>query len=58
MDYEHRALLFAERYGIVEYKIKSNIMIYYEVFYEPNKSKYKCMVDLKTMKETRKRLYQ
>ena len=28
-DYEQKALEYAERYGIVDYKVKGNTMIYY-----------------------------
>ena len=29
-DYEHLATLFVERYGIIDYKVKGNSMVYYE----------------------------
>lgn len=50
-----RALLYAERYGIIEYEVKDNKMIYYEAY--PFKSTtYKCTVNLNTMNETRREI--
>ena len=61
-DYENKALQFAETYGIIDYKVKGNKMIFYQTFYTDctliKKVKYKVIVDLKTMVETRKALYQ
>lgn len=45
-DYEHEALLFAEKYGIIEYKVKNNIMTFIDCGYD-------CELNLDTMKETR-----
>lgn len=53
---EQQAILFAERYGIIEYKVRDNKMIYFESFNESRDGKktiYKCIVDLLTGKETR-----
>lgn len=44
---EHQALLYAERYGIIEYKVKGNRMTYYECF--PTEGTYKVVIDLKTL---------
>lgn len=61
-DYENKALQFAETYGIIDYKVKGNKMIFYQTFHTDctltKKVKYKVIVDLKTMVETRKALYQ
>jgi hypothetical protein len=51
MNYEHNALLYAEKYGIIEYNVNGDQMVYYEVW---GRDKYECKVDLNTMKETRK----
>lgn len=51
-DYDQAALLFAERYGIIEYEVVGNTMIYHEEF-PMEKSKYRGEVNLDTMKETR-----
>ena len=60
--HERNATLFCEKYGIIDYKVKGNQLIYYR-----NNAiaigvyrTYKHMVDLDTMKETvteLKRLY-
>ncbi len=61
-DYENKALQFAETYGIIDYKVKGNKMIFYEIFHTDSsltkKIKYKIVIDLRTMTETRKALYQ
>lgn len=54
MRYNDLALLYAEKYGIIEYKVKGSMMVYYE---QIGTSKYKATVNLKTMQETRKELY-
>ena len=60
-DYEHLATLFVERYGIIDYKVKGNSMVYYEwdtIQVEPLKRvKYKHIVNLDTMEETSQQLY-
>lgn len=52
MDYTKKADLYAEKYGIVDYKVEGNKMIYYEKF--SKEETYKAEVNLDTMKETRK----
>lgn len=47
-----KALQYAEHYGIVNYSIKNNSMIYY-VNYHLERMTYKCIVNLKSMAETR-----
>ena len=51
-DYEHKALCYAEEYGIIEYHIKGNEMIYYTSFPMERKT-YKAVVNLDTMFEVR-----
>lgn len=53
---EHTALLYAEKYGIVAYKVKYSTMVYYEKY--PNEGKFKHTINLTTMNETVKHLYQ
>lgn len=53
-NYKNKALIFAEKYGIIEYTVKTSKMTYYVSY--PIEGTYKCIVDLKTMKETRKHL--
>lgn len=54
-----RATEYAEKYGILDYTIKGNRMIYYanypEYLNEPRKT-YKVIVRLNTMKEERQKL--
>lgn len=50
MDYGQIALEYAEKYGIIDYKVKGSTMIYYEKFYDGT---YEVLVDLNTLKETR-----
>ena len=56
---EQKALEYAERYGILDYKVKGNRMIYYANYpaylSEPKKT-YKVTVRLNTMKEDRQKL--
>lgn len=56
---EKRALEYAEKYGIIDYKVKGNRMIYYANYpayiAEPNRT-YKVTVRLDTMKEERQLL--
>lgn len=56
---EQKALEYAEKHGILEWKVKGNRMIYYvnypEYLSEPRKT-YKVIVRLDTMKEERQRL--
>ena len=48
--FELAALLFAEKYGIIDYKVEGDKMIY-EMFYM-NEGRFLHTVDLKTNKET------
>ena len=50
IDYEQKALLYAEKYGIIDYEVNGNIMTYIEVF---GNEKYLCRVNLDEMVETR-----
>lgn len=50
--YEEKALLYAEKYGIVDYEVKGNQMIYFESFPLEN-TIYKAVVNLDTMQEKR-----
>lgn len=53
----NKAILYAEKHGIIEYKIENNIMIYYEKWYEGfDFVIYECKLNLNTMEETRKPL--
>lgn len=52
MDYEHEALLLAERYGIIEYQVKDNMMTYFKTF-AMERSIYHCKINLDTKKEVR-----
>lgn len=52
---EASALIYAEEYGILEYHIKGNQMIYYPTYPEEHAT-YKAVVDLDTFKETREPL--
>ena len=51
---ELKALEYAEKYGIIDYKITGNTMTYYESY--PTEGHYKATVNLKTMVETRKQV--
>ena len=53
--YKMRAREYAEEYGVIDYKVKNNEMIYRERY--PLEGIYKATVNLDTMVETRKRLY-
>ena len=53
-DYETKALLYAEKFGIRDYTVKGNAMVYKEEF--PTEGTYKATVNLDTMKETRKQV--
>lgn len=55
VNYEDKALLYAEKYGIFTYEVNGNTMKYTEEFNE-NKGKpsvYQAEVNLDTMKEKR-----
>ena len=58
-NYENEALLYAELHGILEYKVKGSLMIYYanypEYLTEPRRS-YKVTYNLNTKTEKRKLL--
>lgn len=49
------AIIYAEQYGILEYHVKDNQMIYYPTYPEEHTT-YKAVVDLGSFKETRKPL--
>ena len=49
-NYEEKALLYAEKYGIFNYSVKNNIMTYEDSFSEET---HIAKVDLDTMQETR-----
>ena len=52
-SYEDKAIEFAERYGIRDYKVVKNQMTYKEYF---RSGTWKGIVNLDTMKETRKQI--
>lgn len=52
MNYEHEALILAERYGITNYQVKDNIMTYFETF-TMERTIYKCVINLDTKTEIR-----
>lgn len=49
-EYEFRSLAFAERYGIVDYTVKGNIMKFKKSYVHEGTYTYK--VDLDTMEQT------
>lgn len=51
---EEKALLYAEKYGIIDYEVKGSLMTYTESY--PTEGKFLCKVDLNTMKEARERI--
>lgn len=51
-NYEHKAILYAEKYGVIEFHVKKNQMIYYSSF-PLEHSTIKAVVNLDTMQETR-----
>ena len=55
-DYNQKAIEYAERYGIIKYKVTKNEMVYREEI--KREGIYKATVNLDTMKETRKKLYE
>lgn len=52
--HERNALAFCEKYGVIEYKVKGNQLIYYRnnAIMQGVYRTYKHMVNLDTMKET------
>ena len=50
MNYEHEALILAERYGITNYQVKNNIMVFYTT-YTMERCIYQCIIDLDTKAE-------
>lgn len=52
INYELKALQFAEKYGKIEYKVEKNKMVWGES-YRGERNSYKCTLDLDTMKETK-----
>jgi len=53
--YEQKALEYAEKWGIIEYKVKGYNMVYYEKF--PTEGKFKHIINLKTDEHIGKQLY-
>ena len=51
-EYELRALRYAEKYGIIEYHVKGNEMIYYTTWIMEHAT-YRAVVNLDTMDEVR-----
>ena len=52
MNYQDRAILYAEEYGIVDYTIKGKYMVYYRnVYGYQEKFTMKHTVDLDTLRE-------
>lgn len=47
-----KAIRYAEKYGVVEFHMSGENMIYYSSF-PMEKTTYKCVVDLETMSEKR-----
>lgn len=58
VDYEQNALLYAERYGVIEYTVEDNKMTYFEKFNEGRgvTAVYCAEVNLDTMKEERNQI--
>lgn len=57
--YEQRAIQWCERYGIVEYKLKKNLLIYnvsYPAYLGNSHYTIKHIVNLDTMQETTQQL--
>ncbi|HLO11544.1 MAG TPA: hypothetical protein VK190_04745 [Pseudoneobacillus sp.] len=52
--YERQALMYAERYGIVEYEVKGAKMIYNEIF--RNEPSYEVTINLDTFQELRRKM--
>ena len=50
--YGQLALMLAEKWGVIEYRVKGNKMVFYSSW-PGEHSTVKCVVDLDTMKETR-----
>lgn len=58
-DYERRALQVAERFGIVQYRVRDNLMIWnvsYPAYLQSKRYTVQHQMDLDTMRETTKRL--
>ena len=55
MTYKHKALCYAEDYGIIEYYVKGNQMIYYSTFPLEHRT-IKAVVNLDTGEEKRRPL--
>lgn len=51
-NYNDLALAYAERYGIIDYKVNGNTMTYQEHF--PSEGTYEAVLNLDTRKEVRK----
>jgi hypothetical protein len=53
-DYENKAIIYAEKYGIIEYTVNGNKMTYYAnypAYLSESRRTYKIVVNLDTMKE-------
>ena len=55
MNYEHKALLIAEHYGVIEYKVQGNKMVYF-ANYPLEHNTVKVTINLDSKKEHRERL--
>lgn len=55
VDYDQKALIYAEKYGVISYSVEGNSMTYYEEALESFEqlAAYKATVNLDTMKESR-----
>lgn len=54
-NYEHKALLFAERYGVIDYEVVDNMMTYFDKHKEGQGviAEYVSTVNLDSNQETR-----
>lgn len=55
VNYDDKALIYAEKHGIIAHEVIGNTMNYTETF-PMEKSKYNVNVNLDTMQETRKEI--
>lgn len=54
-DYEEKALRYAERHGVIEYKVKRNKMLYYTSCPQEHLS-HRVTINLDTMEDKREKL--